>query len=124
MRTSRLATLTAAVQWIVGVAAATAVVLLFTLEGADPPSTTSAVSAAALADGAEIYARQCASCHGNIGEGGLGPALAGSVVARYPDPRDQATVVATGRLGMPGFSSSLSDDEIAAVVAFTRSGLR
>ena len=116
-----------AVQWIVGVAAATAVVMLFTLDGGmSPPASTRAVAPAddtTLAEGATIYAAQCATCHGARGEGGVGSVLAGTVAARYPDPADAENLVAAGRLGMPSFSGSLRPDEIAAVVAFTREAL-
>ena len=73
--------------------------------------------------GARIYAARCSGCHGGAGQGLTGPRLAGQMVERYPNPADQAAVIARGRAGMPAFGSRLSPEELAAVVEFTRSGL-
>ena len=122
---SSLRRLTTGVQWIVGVGAATAVVLLFSLAGA-PDATQPAEPVgpdendALLALGDEIYAQRCASCHGSEGLGGQGPRLAGTVVVNYPDATEEIDVVTTGRNAMPSFALTLTDEEIAAVVAFTR----
>jgi mono/diheme cytochrome c family protein len=42
------------------------------------------------------------------------------VVTRFPDPAAQIAVVTDGRRGMPSFGGSLSADEIAAIVEYTR----
>lgn len=63
--------------------------------------------------GAAIYADNCASCHGASAQGGAGPALAGI--------SDSAGVIDTilyGAGGMPGFSSSLSDQDVSDVLAY------
>jgi mono/diheme cytochrome c family protein len=74
--------------------------------------------------GAEIYAANCATCHGSDGGGGTGPQLSdGAVVEAYPDPVDEAIVVNDGMNNMPGFEGRLTPEEIAAVVEFTRTGL-
>ncbi len=74
--------------------------------------------------GREVYSRNCVGCHGASGQGGTGAKLNGGVVAEeYPDPADQFAVIANGRNQMPAFSGKLSDDEIEAVVRFTREGL-
>jgi mono/diheme cytochrome c family protein len=66
--------------------------------------------------GSELYARLCTACHGATGEGGAGPALAGSDVTA-----DKITaVVSEGAGTMPAFGSSLTDAELEAVIAFTR----
>ena len=115
------------VQWLVGVATATAVVMLFTLGGAGTASTASDAEAdtdpATLEYGAQVYTERCAVCHGDAGEGGTGPRLAGAVVAAYPDPADQLSVVAVGRNAMPGFGDRLSEADLDAVVAYTREAL-
>ena len=49
------------------------------------------------------------------------PAAASSPV--YPDPADQIAVVTNGRGGMPAFGEKLSEEEIAAVVEYTRTVL-
>ncbi|MDA3040513.1 MAG: cytochrome c, partial [Actinomycetota bacterium] len=72
-------------------------------------------------EGREVYGSLCASCHTADGSGGRGPALnQGRVVEAYPDVEDQIELVTNGRAAMPAFSGSLSADEIAAVVRYTR----
>ena len=85
--------------------------------------------------GQEIYAQQCAVCHGDFGEGGINPANPALVLspistASYLQTRDDATIraiIAQGQpdLGMSPFSlsfgGSLDDEDINALVAFIRS---
>ena len=74
-----------------------------------------------LVAGRQVYTDRCANCHGNKGLGGQGPSLAdGAMISSYPDIADQLAVVADGYRLMPGFSDSLSAQEILAVVRFTR----
>jgi mono/diheme cytochrome c family protein len=99
-----------------------------------------------LVIGREIYTGKCASCHGASGGGGVGPALTnGDVVLTFPDPLDHIAWVEGGaesaaeggvygdpsRPGgqrsvdtfsgvMPAFGTSLSPEEIAAVVRYER----
>lgn len=108
-----------AVQVITAVTTAAFAILLFTNE----PQKAAPVPKAGTPAGPAIFATRCASCHGPDGGGGFGPALAGIVTSRFPDPADQAAVVANGRGAMPSFSSSLSPEQIAAVVEFTRTDL-
>jgi mono/diheme cytochrome c family protein len=75
---------------------------------------------AMLVVGRDVYAARCSSCHGSSGDGGTGPRLAGVVSDVFPDPADQAAVIAEGRDNMPGFASRLSDEQIDAVVRYTR----
>ena len=70
-------------------------------------------------DGPRIYQVKCAGCHGLRGEGDLGPSLIG--VADRLTSEEQFRVVADGRATMLAFSPPLTDDQIAAVVAYTRS---
>jgi mono/diheme cytochrome c family protein len=104
------------VQVIAAVATAAFVILLFTNE----PQKPAAVPKAGADTGRAIFTTRCASCHGADGGGGFGPALAGVVVRRFPNPADQQVVVANGRGSMPSFAGSLTPEQIAAVVAFTR----
>ena len=105
------------------------VVLLFANEPAAPPAAAPAADGAAtdgaepvVRDGAAVYADECAACHGADGGGGVGPTLSGgAVVAAFPDGADQTTVVVEGQGGMPSFGDRLSEEEIAAVVEYTRS---
>ncbi|MDH5823633.1 PQQ-dependent sugar dehydrogenase [Luteimonas sp. RD2P54] len=77
--------------------------------------------AAAQSDGAALYQRNCASCHGAHRQGtGLGPALAQRTY-RYGGTReDLARIIANGMVsrGMPAFGDTLSAGEIAAIAAF------
>ena len=113
------------VEAIVGVAVIVTVVLLFANQPEQAPAAPAeAVEAAGGIDGAAVFADNCAACHGGDGSGGIGPRLAGGrVVTVYPDPADQIAVVTTGRGGMPAFGDKLTDDEIAAVVDYTRTVL-
>ncbi len=85
---------------------------------------TPAAPAADMALGQSVFEANCAVCHGQNGEGGVGPQLGGgAAVANFPDPADQIAVVTDGRNAMPAWGSSLSEEEIAAVVAYEREGL-
>ena len=98
-------------------AAAFVVGLFITPAKKVPPPTDNAV-------GAAVYAQRCAGCHGPNGEGSFGPKLnGGRVVERFPDPADEILVVETGPGGMPAFKGTLTDEEIEAVVRFTREDL-
>ncbi len=87
---------------------------------APPPTPAEAVAAAGGIDGGALYGSSCAGCHGGDGSGGIGPRLAGVMVARYPDPEAQVAVVADGRRGMPAFGTRLTAEEIAALVEYSR----
>lgn len=73
-----------------------------------------------LVSGRDVYESNCARCHGSAGGGGTGPTLAGRVAERYPDPADQADLIRRGPGAMPSFAERLSDDEVDAVVRYTR----
>lgn len=78
--------------------------------------------AMAAPNGAKLYARNCASCHGASGNGGIGVPLAlPSFQAGINDDYLRKTIQ-LGRPGrvMPSFSS-LSKDEIEAIVGHVRS---
>ena len=92
-----------------------------------------------VASGGEIYAAQCAGCHGANGAGvGNFPALTG-VITTFGACSDHVEWVALGSSGfqaegrnsygdtgksigggMPAFGSSLSEEQLAAVVGFER----
>lgn len=102
-------------------ATAAFVLLLFVNEPSKPPAVPKAGTENL---GASIFATRCASCHGSDGGGGFGPALGGGLVAeRYPDPADQHAVVTDGLGSMPSFASSLTPEQIQAVVDYTRNDL-
>jgi cytochrome c oxidase subunit II len=100
------------------VAALAFVIALFT-GGSDSASTSSGPRS-----GAEIYGASCAVCHGDDGQGGVGPRLSdGAAVEAFPDAADEVEVVTNGRAAMPSFKGQLSEAEIQAVVEYTRTGL-
>ncbi len=73
-------------------------------------------------DGKSLFAKNCAACHQPTGRGipGAFPALAGNTFVQGA-PGEVATVLLKGRGGMPDFSGSLDDDEIAQVLTYVRS---
>ena len=110
-----------------------------------PPSAAderSASAAAAAADvtpasadgpGAKLYARHCAACHGDEGEGvaGIYPALAGNRAVTLRTPANLVHVVLEGGFapatagnprpfGMPPFATELSDEQLAQVLTHIR----
>jgi len=76
---------------------------------------------AAAADGKAVFQKSCAACHQASGKGipGAFPALAGNAFVQGP-AQDPATVLLRGRGGMPDFSASLSDADMAAVLTYVR----
>ena len=74
--------------------------------------------AASAGDGAAVYADNCAICHGANGEGGVGTVLVESVP--NSSETELTEVVTNGVKGtsMVAFSSSLTEEEIDAVVQF------
>ena len=70
--------------------------------------------------GGELYENRCSSCHGPSLEGGTGPELGrGSDAAEENDNRVLLRI-RDGKNDMPGFSGTLSEDEIDLVLAFLR----
>lgn len=120
------------------------VLLLFTDQPASnsaaaPPSSSSSSSSSSgggsnsssssggggQIDGAAIYDDKCSGCHGSKGQGAIGPKLnGGSVTKSFKNPADEVIVVKNGRGSMPSFGDQLSDEQIQAVVDFTRNGLQ
>ncbi len=97
--------------------------------------TQSAASGVSSEVGQRLYAQNCASCHGDFGEGGANPARSGDIIApistaEYLKTRDDLTlrsVIAQGQpnFGMAPFGNAfggpLDDSEIETIVAFMRS---
>jgi mono/diheme cytochrome c family protein len=72
-------------------------------------------------DGKALFQKNCAACHQANGKGipGAFPALAGNALLQGA-AADAATVLLRGRGGMPDFSASLSDADIARVLSYAR----
>ena len=73
-------------------------------------------------DGASVYARRCATCHGDDGTGGGGnPTLVGADRVVNPDRKDdQIEIILVGEGAMQAFGGTLNDAEVAAVVNHER----
>lgn len=97
--------------------------------------TLQAASGAPIALGQQLFAENCAPCHGELGEGGPNPTRPDDVIApissaEYLKTRDDATLRSVVAQGQPNFGMSpfgtafggpLDDDEIEAIVAYLRS---
>lgn len=92
----------------------------------------------ALRTGRGVYADTCSACHGNRGQGGVGPSLS-AVRTVWPSCADHMEWIKLGSQRwqdergptygalerqidqvMPGFEDNLTDAQIAAVAAFER----
>jgi mono/diheme cytochrome c family protein len=85
--------------------------------------------------GERLFVANCSACHGQFGQGGPNPTLAGDIIApissaEYLKTRDDGTIRNIISQGQPNFGMSpfedinggeLSTDEIDALVAFIRS---
>ena len=83
--------------------------------------------------GERVYGASCSSCHQANGQGlpGAFPPMAGDPVVLADDPTEHIDIILHGLQGkeingvayaspMPAFASQLSDEEIAAVINYTR----
>jgi mono/diheme cytochrome c family protein len=129
-------------RWMAGVGAVT-ILWAFIYAGVlFAPAAT--ITDPVVAQGQDIFAARCASCHGASGEGGTGRPLADSVTDTFPDIADHIAFVHKGsfpegtpygnpdRPGgqhiarsqgfgqMPAWEGVLTDDEIIAVVRYER----
>jgi cytochrome c oxidase cbb3-type subunit 3 len=73
--------------------------------------------------GRETYEINCAVCHGDHGEGDVGPAIGNPAMLALTTDAFLRYAIENGRDGtqMPSFSDTLSKDEMDAVTAFLRS---
>ena len=97
------------------------------LAAATPQVTPELLAEAAKDDarvkqGAAVYAMNCAACHGQKGEGLIGPNLTDTAWLYGPKMTDFHEVIAKGTSkGMPAWSQILVHDDLVAVVAFVNS---
>lgn len=68
--------------------------------------------------GHETYQARCARCHGPGGAGGLGASLR-EIETRLDDD-EQRDVIINGRNTMPRFGDTLTDEEIDAIIRYSR----
>ena len=68
--------------------------------------------------GKEEWEGVCAKCHGLGGEGGIGPAIAGSPTLTEPEALTE--IVRNGRGQMPAVGSGWTDAQIQSLIAYLR----
>lgn len=98
-----------------------------------PSRPAGSPDAPVFARGEKLYARHCAECHGEQGEGAQGayPALAGNRVVTMDTPANLVQIVLHGGYapatagnprpyGMPPLRQTLDDAEVAAVLSYIR----
>jgi cytochrome c oxidase subunit 2 len=66
--------------------------------------------------GEEMWSGVCAKCHGQLGEGGIGPRLAGSATLQDPDAIEN--IVRNGRGQMPAVGADWSDEQLSALTTY------
>jgi mono/diheme cytochrome c family protein len=96
------------------------------VEGPRRTHALAARQAALVTTGRQLWALNCSSCHGENGQGGVGPALRSKQFLSGITDEQMHRIVAAGITGtaMPAwlneFGGPLTDDQIAAVVAYVR----
>ncbi len=74
-----------------------------------------------LVEGRALWATNCVNCHGSDGSGGVGTKLNdGALLDLYPTAEEQRLVVVEGRRAMPAFGDKFTDEELDAVLRYTR----
>ena len=106
----------AAIMWII-------LLFLFNKETAPEPVVVDPAVVASINQewptlGKQVFTSAgCVGCHGAVGQGGAGPALAGNEKI-LKDPVYVYTIVTKGKGGMPAFGDKLSEKEIYAVANY------
>lgn len=106
---------------------------LAVVPGDTDPREVQRPTAAVLQRGDRVYARHCASCHGEDGQGvpGAYPPLAGNRAVTLPTTANLVQLVLHGGyaaatrgnprpFGMPPYATVLSDADVAAVLTYIR----
>ncbi len=77
----------------------------------------------ASSPGEPVYDERCAVCHGEVGGGGVGPALSTEEFGRkFSLDKDLLDIIRGGRGGMPAYDNSkIGDQEMADLVSYIRS---
>jgi mono/diheme cytochrome c family protein len=74
-----------------------------------------------LVEGRHLFAQNCARCHGDSGQGGVGPSLQhGKLQRDFPNVDTQVAFVKHGKGIMPAWNGLLSSGQITAVVRYER----
>ncbi len=89
----------------------------YTKSKQDPTATTTTTTLAPGLSGSQLYASQCAICHGGSGQGGAGPSLQTSTMSLS----QITSIVRNGSGSMGGYSTKFTSSQIDLVSSFTRS---
>ena len=89
----------------------------YTKSKQDPTATTTTTTLAPGLSGSQLYASQCAICHGGSGQGGAGPSLETSTMSLS----QITSIVRNGSGSMGGYSTKFTSSQIDLVSSFTRS---
>ena len=95
-----------------------AVVELFINDAEGAPSVDYATGFPEAQVAADLFADNCAGCHGADGSGVSGPSLQG--IEDRLTVEDQTAVITNGRGGMPAWQGRLTDTQNQLLVRFTR----
>jgi cytochrome c oxidase subunit 2 len=68
--------------------------------------------------GAQEFNGVCAKCHGDLGQGGIGPNIANSAIIQNKDSLE--TIVRNGRNQMPAVGSDWSDRQVDALFTYLK----
>lgn len=74
--------------------------------------------AKAIKDATPNYEKHCVGCHGDKGQGGIGPKLPGN--DNLKDVPTLVNQILEGGQDMPGFKTALNDAEVAALATLVR----
>ena len=81
------------------------------------PAQTEAI-AKAIKDATPNFEKHCVGCHGDKGQGGIGPKLPGN--NNLKDVKTLINQLLEGGQDMPGFKMALNDAEVAALATLVR----
>jgi len=85
-----------------------------------PTTTSTTTSTIPEPTAPDLYAANCAQCHGVQLEGGVGPALGPGGHAQGHSDAELVELVTSGQNTMPGFGETLSPEQIIALIAYIR----
>jgi mono/diheme cytochrome c family protein len=89
----------------------------YTKSKQDPTAATTTTTLATGLSGSQLYASQCAICHGSSGQGAAGPSLQTSTMSLS----QITSIVRNGAGSMGGYSTKFTSSQIDLVSSFTRS---
>lgn len=102
----------------------TAAIVFFSGYGVSRPTSATALGdAPQAASGADLFAQNCARCHGEGGRGGRGPNLTSPKRQEKWKDSDEKLIskIANGGIIMPAFKKKLNADQIKSIADYVRS---